>query len=376
MDNILIFTIAMIFLAAFVGTVVRYRTRDKCLKDLDDDFVTAEFTGGKQVWGRLAVCYNGVELVYPTPHPDPDGSHFETSFIIYQEQFGAIIAFKRLHDELLPENQAKREAELQRTYHPNMYRRFLRVLRNTFNLFHDAFSQTISVVIGSVRKTSQSEFVTTQDKRIEGTARELLGKPAAYEPILERHIGQKVVLELVRDGKPVEYCGVLKDYTSAFITLLDVPVNEESEFQLNAPEQLAVNHDLDFEVTSEPTENTDPPTVDLHVDLHNRSQRDIRLCQAEGDGYARDISQDIAPGAHYHFELPDVPLPVIRPQDDGTPPADTENNNTAKLLPDVRLWIRARRSMDMVVPRPQGVIRHGADNIGHLNTRFSLRLLG
>jgi len=374
MDNLLLITISMIFLAAFAGTVIRYRTRDKCLKDLDDDFVTVEFNNGKQVWGRLAVCYNGVELLYPTPHPDPDGSHFETSFILYQNQFSSIIAFKRLHDELLPENQKKREEEIRRTYHPNFFRRFMRSLRNTFNVFHDAFSQTISVVIGSVKKGSQSEFVTTQDKRIESTAKELLGKPAAYEPILERHIGLKVVLELTKDGKLVEYCGILKDYTSGFITLLDVPVNEDSEFNLNAPDQLAVNHDLDFEVSSEPASDGEKTSVNLHVSLHNRSKKTIHLCHVEGLDYSHDIGQEVEPDAHYSFDLPNVPLPPIKPQEATEPTTSTDNGGVKKLLPDIRLWIKAQRSMDMVIPRPQGIIRHGADNIGRLDVKFFLKL--
>ena len=374
MDNLLVLTIAMIFLAAFIGTVIRYRTRDKCLKSLDGDFVTVEFNNGKQVWGRLAVCHNGVELVYPTPHPDPDGSHFETSFILYQDQFSSIIAFKRLHDELLPENQKKREEEIRRTYHPNFFRRCVRRIRNMFNIFHDAFSQTISVVIGSVKKGSNSQFVSTQDKRIESTAKELLGKPAAYEPILERHIGSKVVLEMIKNEKLVEYCGILKDYTSAFITLLDVPVSEESEFNLNAPDQLAVNHDLDFEVTSEPTANEVKPSVNLHVSLHNRSKKTIHLCHAEGPDYSHGIGREVEPDSRCAFDLPNVPLPPIKQQDDAPPAISADEGEAKKLLPDIRLWIKASRAMDMVIPRPQGIIRHGADNIGQLNVNFFLSL--
>jgi len=44
----------------------------------------------------------------------------------------------------------------------------------------------------------------------------------AYEPLLERHIGRKVVLELVKGDKVFELAGVLKDYTSEFIELMDV----------------------------------------------------------------------------------------------------------------------------------------------------------
>ncbi|GAI71679.1 unnamed protein product [marine sediment metagenome] len=44
----------------------------------------------------------------------------------------------------------------------------------------------------------------------------------SFEPLLERHIGKKVVLELTRGDKIFEYPGVLKDYTADFIEIMDV----------------------------------------------------------------------------------------------------------------------------------------------------------
>jgi hypothetical protein len=44
----------------------------------------------------------------------------------------------------------------------------------------------------------------------------------SYEPLLEKYIGRKVVLEIKKDDKVIEYCGVLKDYTSEFISVLDI----------------------------------------------------------------------------------------------------------------------------------------------------------
>ena len=44
----------------------------------------------------------------------------------------------------------------------------------------------------------------------------------AYEPLLEKYIGHRVVAEFVHGDQPVELVGVLKDYTADFIELLDV----------------------------------------------------------------------------------------------------------------------------------------------------------
>jgi hypothetical protein len=39
---------------------------------------------------------------------------------------------------------------------------------------------------------------------------------------MERYIGQKVVLEMIKGDKVLEYSGVLKDYTADFIEIMDV----------------------------------------------------------------------------------------------------------------------------------------------------------
>jgi hypothetical protein len=52
---------------------------------------------------------------------------------------------------------------------------------------------------------------------------ELMGSVGtSYEPLLEKRIGRKVVLELIKSDKVIEYPGVLKDYTSEFIEIMDV----------------------------------------------------------------------------------------------------------------------------------------------------------
>ncbi len=44
----------------------------------------------------------------------------------------------------------------------------------------------------------------------------------SFEPLLERYIGHRVILELIKGDKLLKYSGVLKDYTSEFIEIMDV----------------------------------------------------------------------------------------------------------------------------------------------------------
>ncbi len=44
-------------------------------------------------------------------------------------------------------------------------------------------------------------------------------------PLLERYIGHGVILELIKGNNLLRYSGVLKDYTSGFIEIMDVDYN-------------------------------------------------------------------------------------------------------------------------------------------------------
>ena len=44
----------------------------------------------------------------------------------------------------------------------------------------------------------------------------------SFDPLLERHIGKKVILELKKADKILGYSGVLKDYTVKFVEVMDV----------------------------------------------------------------------------------------------------------------------------------------------------------
>ena len=139
------------------------------------------------------------------------------------------------------ENQKKREEEIRKTYHPNLRRRVMRRIRNTCNLMRDAFGQAISVFIGQIKRTSGSSFIQSQDARLTTTAQQLISYGnSAYEPILEKYIGRKIIVELPEESGHTEYCGILKFYTEAFLSILDVETSEEYVFDLANLEQLAV----------------------------------------------------------------------------------------------------------------------------------------
>jgi hypothetical protein len=216
-------TIVSIIIVTVVAAFIRGRAKDKCLKAFSEDLVTLEETTGKIIWGKLSVENTGFELIYPTKHKDKKG-HDETSYILYKHEYPNIQALIRYHNELNEHRRKEREKELKRTYHPRALRRLKRRIQNFFKTVRDSVMDVVNLLIGQAKRAAPGgAILTSQDKYVSQLKKELVGSTAtSFEPLLERHIGKKVVLELTRGDKIFEYPGVLKDYTAEFIEIMDV----------------------------------------------------------------------------------------------------------------------------------------------------------
>lgn len=215
-------TIVFIILATMVGAFLRKRNRDNCLRDFEHNMVTLEEISGKTVWGKLRVENTGLEFIYSDKYQDTDG-HEEASYILYKYEYPNIQAVIRFHDKLSDKNKMAREKELKRAYHPGAWRRFKRKLLNIFRTVRDSVAEIINVLISQVKKTTPAgRILTTQDKYVSQMKQELMDSVGtSYEPLLERYIGNRVVLEMIKGDKVLEYSGVLKEYTADFIEIMD-----------------------------------------------------------------------------------------------------------------------------------------------------------
>ena len=222
-DSATAITIIFIIFAAGVAAFIRKRSRDKCLRDFERNMVTLEDTSGKIIWGRLRVENTGLEFVYSQKHRDRDG-HEETSYILYKYEFPNIQAVIRFHDDLSDKNKKAREEELERTYHPEWGRRLKRKTLNVFRTVRDSIVEIVNLLISQAKKaTPAGKVLGSQDKYVTQMKQELVGSVgASFEPLLERYIGRKVVLEMIKGDKILEYCGVLKDYTAEFVEIMDI----------------------------------------------------------------------------------------------------------------------------------------------------------
>jgi len=216
-------TIIFIIFTAGVAAFVRKRSRDKCLRDFEQNMVTLEDTTGKTIWGKLRVENTGLEFVYSEKYRDEDG-HDEVSYILYKYEYPNIQAMIRFHDDLSEENKKKREQELERTYHPEWGRRLKRKTLNVFRTVRDSVVEIVNLLISQAKKaTPAGKVLGSQDKYVTQMKQELVGSVGtSFEPLLERYIGHKVVLEMVKGDKVLEFPGVLKDYTAEFVEIMDV----------------------------------------------------------------------------------------------------------------------------------------------------------
>ena len=84
--------------------------------------------------------------------------------------------------------------------------------------------EIINMFLGMAKKTMPGGSVlASQDKYVTKMKQELTESVGtSYEPLLERYIGHRVILQVLKGDAILEYAGVLKDYTAGFLEVMDV----------------------------------------------------------------------------------------------------------------------------------------------------------
>jgi hypothetical protein len=209
--------------------ILNRRMRDRCLKDFDGFLSTMLDKNGKRLWGRLKVFTTGLEFSYRVEHLDEEG-HIETSSILYKQEFEKIFMVVRFHDELSEKNQARRIRQLNRSFHPKLHRRLARSTRNLMVNLKDALTDITSAVVSSVSSaTPAAKAFTSQQRQLTRAQTELVGYAGtAYDPILEKHIGSQIVIEITNPANVVEeHVGVLKEYSANFLEVMGVKYKDK-----------------------------------------------------------------------------------------------------------------------------------------------------
>lgn len=322
-DPSLFITIGLIFIVSLFGAWMRSRRKDPCLAGFEGFHVTLELDNERLVWGELQVTPTGLELDYQ--RAIRDDQHIETSYVLYGKEYGNIQAIFRYADELSPEKKSERDKAIRRAFHPGPLRYFARRFRNFMSTATESFNEVIGVLIGRAKKPGGRFITDTSEGSLKRFGAEVVGHVGGvHDPLLERFIGCRVVVEMLENGEIHEHVGIFKNYSADFLEILDV--------------QFPFRMSLEVEPEREAKTNVLVATiVDGAVEITNTGEQPLLVSGWDtGNG--------------------EEPLNIV-----------LENDITIPLFPEnpvsqAKIFYRAIRELDMVVPRTLCVVRHRAEN--------------
>lgn len=325
-DPTLLITLVIVLLSALVGAYFGGRRRDRCLVHFERDLVNVELLEGKQIWGHLHVEATGLELDYVRDHRDAQ-EHIETTYLLYKDEFPQIQAVYRYCDDLDEHQIQKRQATIDRVFHPRLWTRLRRRVRNFISLASDSLGQAIGVIIGST-KARGSRYITEESQEyFTSLGSHLIGYAGTdYDPLLERYVGVKVVVELNEGDTSHEYVGILCDYTADFLEMLDVHFPVPQKHPLAAP-------------------NAGLETSFLRA---NRTGKSLYIVNT---GKGSILVQTISAAEQ------EMPVNAV---------LDAEEDVALDLPPemaglDIELNTKIVRHLDFIIPRARALIRHKAE---------------
>jgi hypothetical protein len=323
-DFTLLFTLALIFGATMLGAYLRSSRRDPCLSSFDDFHVTLERSNGKIVWGTLELEPSGLELRYRDTVQD--ANHVESSYLLYASEYPDIQAIFRYVDDLGEEGKARRQKDLDRSFHPGPGRRMMRNVHHFFTLANESLGEVVGVLMGSLRKSvSAGRYITdTGETHLKKLGVTVVGRVgSSYDPLLERCIGKKVVVELIEGDEAHEHVGILKNYSPEFMTLLDVQFPQKQLLTL-AQQKEAQARAASVVVEARTLKVT------------NHTNQPLLLQSLILDG--QEDLLNVVVGGQETIEL-----------------------HPEKEFSKVSLNVRVVREVDMIVPRTRCIVRHQAD---------------
>lgn len=226
----------LVFVAATIAAIAARRKRDRCLKFLNLEKVLILLNSNKWLWGRLAVFPKTMELVYEAVEPDG-----KASYVLYQSEIEEIKKIiQPTPDEGTPAYVVWKE-EVERIANPSLFRRSKRYLWNAFNTLRDAISQSLSLLMGTLKSKTAMGKIQSADKRAGEIGNTLISSvPNAYEPVLEKYLGKTVVVEMLEGDEVQEFTGLLQEYSGAYLLLRDVALKPDVETGRPLPDRFDV----------------------------------------------------------------------------------------------------------------------------------------
>lgn len=222
--NALVITLAVIFAATVVATILQRRARDPCFKKFHKSRVILQLKPPLWVWGSLEVHAKSLEVVFDRPHSKQEGVR-QLSYVLFEDMLPRIqMVIRPLPGEGTRESRLWRR-ELRRIESRSWWFDFRRSLRNLLNTLRDAFSQSIGVILGQLRARNPA-LLAGADQKLVSTGQMLAAYGSnAYEPILEEYLGRHVITEMLVEDRRMDHVGILEEYSDKYILLRNVKLH-------------------------------------------------------------------------------------------------------------------------------------------------------
>ncbi len=230
----------LLFVAATIAAIATRRKRDRCLKYFNKEPVMILMQSGKWLWGRFIAYPQAMELAFEDPETDETGLK-KASYVLYTPEVEGIRQILQPPPSAGTPEHEKWKKEIQRIANPSLFRRFKRWLWNVFNTLRDAVSQSLGMILGTLKSKTPMGKVSGADKRAGEIGNTLLGTvPNAYEPVLEKYLSKQVVVEMLAGDEVIEYAGLLQEYSGKYLLLRNVPFSPEIDIGKPLPDRFDI----------------------------------------------------------------------------------------------------------------------------------------
>lgn len=230
----------LLFLAATIAAIAARRKRDRCLKYFNGEPVIIMMQSGKWIWGRYIAYPKAMELIFDKPEKDESG-YAKASYVLYTPEIDGIRKILQPPPASGTKEHDRWQDEIRRIANPSVLCRLRRWFWNVFNTLRDAISQSLGMVIGSMKKATPMGKVSGADKRAGEIGNTLLGTvPNSYEPVLEKYLSKQVIVEMLEDDKVVEFAGLLQEYSGKYLLLRNVAFRPDIDIGTPLPDRFDI----------------------------------------------------------------------------------------------------------------------------------------
>lgn len=242
LDTVFWLTVALVFLLTVANVLIRRRKRDAALRLMDDSPVTVILASNQAITGRVTVTSQGIEIHLARPEASRAGV-LKSSMLLYEPELATMTAIVRTPQNLNEVARQERRAELDRQIEPGPIHALGRAIYNLFNSARDALVQAMSLFMGRLRPGGTvAAALRGQEQGVVGVGQSVMGLVGnAYEPLLERHVGDTVIVQIAAlekaDPPPPlrEFAGYLVAYTDKYLCIMANGAGEPRRAQLVSP---------------------------------------------------------------------------------------------------------------------------------------------